>query len=67
MDRKKNLVIPGGENIYPVEIENVIRRHPKIHDVAVIGVPDERLGEARVRSFGRGGRALTEQEMGSLL
>jgi long-chain acyl-CoA synthetase len=46
VDRKKDLIISGGENIYPVEIEDVIRRHRKVHDVAVIGVPHERLGEA---------------------
>jgi acyl-CoA synthetase (AMP-forming)/AMP-acid ligase II len=45
VDRKKDLVISGGENIYPVEIEAVILKHPKVRDVAVIGVPDERLGE----------------------
>lgn len=46
VDRKKDLIISGGENIYPVEIEDVIRRHRSVHDVAVIGVPHERLGEA---------------------
>lgn len=46
VDRKKDLVISGGENIYPVEIEAVIQKHPKVHDVAVIGLPDQRLGEA---------------------
>ncbi|MDP6179137.1 MAG: AMP-binding protein [Desulfatiglandales bacterium] len=45
VDRKKDLVICGGENIYPVEVEEVIQRHPKIYDVAVIGTPDRRLGE----------------------
>ncbi len=45
VDRKKDLVISGGENIYPVEIEAVLQRHPKIRDVAVIGTPDDRLGE----------------------
>ena len=45
VDRKKDLVISGGENIYPVEVEEVIRRHPQVRDVAVIGTPDERLGE----------------------
>ncbi|KAK2178697.1 hypothetical protein NP493_533g01047 [Ridgeia piscesae] len=35
----------SGENVYPVEVENVIYRHPKVADVQVIGVPDERLGE----------------------
>lgn len=45
VDRKKDLIICGGENIYPVEIEGTLQKHPKVHDVAVIGVPDERLGE----------------------
>jgi acyl-CoA synthetase (AMP-forming)/AMP-acid ligase II len=46
VDRKKDLIIRGGENVYPVEIETVLQKHPKVHDVAVIGIPDERLGEA---------------------
>jgi len=45
VDRKKDVIISGGENIYPVEVEEVIQRHPKVHDVAIIGLPDERLGE----------------------
>jgi acyl-CoA synthetase (AMP-forming)/AMP-acid ligase II len=45
VDRKKDVVISGGENIYPVEIEGVIIKHSKVKDVAVIGVPDERLIE----------------------
>ncbi len=45
VDRKKDVIIIGGENIYPIEVEEVIRKHPKIYDVAVIGIPDERLGE----------------------
>jgi acyl-CoA synthetase (AMP-forming)/AMP-acid ligase II len=65
VDRKKDLIIAGGENIYPVEIENVIRRHPKVHDVAVIGVPDERLGETVCAVIQvTAGDMLTEQEMG---
>lgn len=46
VDRKKDVVISGGENIYPVQIENFIRGNNKVKDVAVIGVPDARLGEA---------------------
>lgn len=44
-DRKKDLIIRGGENIFPAEIEDVLRRHPKIADVAVVGYPHERLVE----------------------
>jgi acyl-CoA synthetase (AMP-forming)/AMP-acid ligase II len=45
VDRKKDLIIRGGENIFPVEIEDVLRRHAKINDVAVIGYPHPRLVE----------------------
>ncbi len=45
-DRVKDMIISGGENIYPAEVENAIFGHPKLADVAVIGVPDERWGEA---------------------
>ncbi len=45
VDRKKDVIIMGGENIYPVQIEDFIAGHPAVQDVAVIGVPDERLGE----------------------
>lgn len=44
-DRVKDLIISGGENIYPAEIENVLMAHPAIADVAIIGVADERWGE----------------------
>jgi fatty-acyl-CoA synthase len=39
------MIIRGGENVYPLEVENFLYRHPKIRDVQVIGVPDERYGE----------------------
>ncbi len=45
VDRKKDVVISGGENIYPVQIEDFLRKNSKIKDVAVIGLPDSRLGE----------------------
>ncbi len=43
--RSKDMVIRGGENIYPVEIENYLYRHPKIRDVQIVGVPDKKFGE----------------------
>jgi len=46
MDRKKDMIISGGENIYPAEIEDLLIRHPKIQDVGVIGYPHEMWGEA---------------------
>ncbi len=45
VDRKKDVIVSGGENLYPVQIEDYLRKNDKIHDVAVIGFPDERLGE----------------------
>ncbi len=45
VDRKKDVIISGGENLYPVQIEDFIRTNPVVHDVAVIGLPDTRLGE----------------------
>ncbi|MBE7044390.1 MAG: acyl--CoA ligase [Ruminococcaceae bacterium] len=45
VDRKKDVIISGGENLYPVQIEDFLRKHDAIKDVAVIGLPDARLGE----------------------
>jgi fatty-acyl-CoA synthase len=47
-DRVKDMVITGGENVYPAEVESVLYEHPSIAEVAIIGVPDERWGEAVV-------------------
>lgn len=46
VDRKKDMVITGGENVYPIEVEQALHRHEAIADVAVIGVPDEQWGES---------------------
>jgi acyl-CoA synthetase (AMP-forming)/AMP-acid ligase II len=45
-DRLKDMVVSGGENIYPVEVENAIAKHDAVADVAVIGIPDDKFGEA---------------------
>jgi fatty-acyl-CoA synthase len=45
-DRAKDMIITGGENVYPAEVENAIYGHPQVQEVAVIGVPDEKWGEA---------------------
>ena len=46
VDRKNNMIISGGENVYPSEVENLLGGHPKVRDVAVIGRPDPKWGEA---------------------
>jgi fatty-acyl-CoA synthase len=45
VDRKKNMIISGGENIYPTEVEAAIGSHPAVKDVAVVGLPDDKWGE----------------------
>ncbi len=61
VDRKSNMIISGGENIYPSEVEAVLGAHPAVQDVAVIGLPDEKWGE-RVHAVVilRDGASLTE-------
>jgi fatty-acyl-CoA synthase len=64
VDRTKDMVISGGINIYPREVENVIARHPDVAECAVIGVPDATWGES-VKAFvvARDGRAPTEADI----
>ena len=64
VDRKKDVIISGGENLYPVQIENFLVKNPKVLDAAVIGLPDDRLGEIAAAIIQtREGMTLTEDEM----
>ncbi|MFP5346692.1 MAG: long-chain-fatty-acid--CoA ligase [Actinomycetes bacterium] len=64
VDRKKEMIIRGGYNVYPREVEEVLYTHPAVNEVAVVGVPDERLGE-EVKAFVslKPGRTATEREL----
>lgn len=62
VDRKKDIIIVGGENIFPVEVENFLRTHNDIKDAAVIGMPDKRLGEVPIAVIEtKPGKILTEE------
>lgn len=64
VDRKKDVIISGGENLYPVQIEDFLRKNDKIKDVAVIGLPDARLGEIAAAIISvKDGMTLTEDEV----
>jgi fatty-acyl-CoA synthase len=64
VDRKKDMYKSGGENIYPVEIENVLYSHPKIAEVAVVGVPDKKWGEVgKAIAVCKPGQKATEEEI----
>ena len=64
LDRKKDVIITGGENIFPAEVEDFLLSNPKVHDVAVIGTPDKRLGEIVTAIIQpKKGNDITEQEI----
>ncbi len=62
-DRLKDMVISGGENVYPAEIENVVMQHPQVAEVAVIGVPSERWGESPFAVVVRKDDSLSESDV----
>jgi fatty-acyl-CoA synthase len=63
-DRKKDMFISGAENVYPVEIENVLYKHPAVHMCAVIGIPDEKWGEVgKACVVLKPGQSATEAEL----
>jgi acyl-CoA synthetase (AMP-forming)/AMP-acid ligase II len=64
VDRKKDVIISGGENLYPVQIESFLMTNTRIHDAAVIGLPDERLGEIAAAIIQvKEGMVLTEDDV----
>lgn len=65
VDRKTDMVISGGENIYCVEVEAALNKHPKILQICTFGVPDNRLGEKLVACFVPADRSLTASELES--
>jgi acyl-CoA synthetase (AMP-forming)/AMP-acid ligase II len=64
VDRKKDMIVSGGENIYPREVEEVLFSHPDVADAAVVGIPDEMWGES-VKAFlvVRNGKQLTSEDV----
>jgi len=66
VDRAKDVIITGGENLYPVQIEDFLRAHRAVKDVAVIGLPDKRLGEIAAAIISvKQGESVTEEEINS--
>ncbi len=67
VDRKKDMIISGGENVYCAEVENVLADHPAITEVAVIGRPDERWGEVPIAVAALSGAGLTLADLDDFL
>jgi len=68
MGRSKDMIIRGGQNIYPAEIEGILNEHPKVANVAIVGYPDKEMGErACACVVPKAGQAFTKEEMVSFL
>jgi len=68
MGRSKDMIIRGGQNIYPAEIEGILNEHPKVANVAIVGYPDKEMGErACAYVVPKAGQTLTKEEMVSFL
>ena len=63
VDRKKDVIITGGENVSSIEVEDAISSHPAVREVAVIGIPDEKWGELVTALVVTDGTPLTEAEL----
>jgi fatty-acyl-CoA synthase len=63
VDRKNNMIVSGGENIYPREVEHVLIEHPAVKDAAVVGTPDSKWGETVVAFIVTGEERVTEEEL----
>jgi len=63
VEREDDMIISGGENIYPLEVENVISKHEKVRSVAVVGTPHDKWGEVITAIIVKADEALTEQEL----
>ena len=63
VDRVKDMLISGGENVYPAEIENVLLAHEKINDAGVIGIPSKKWGESPLAVIVRADDSLSEQDV----
>jgi acyl-CoA synthetase (AMP-forming)/AMP-acid ligase II len=64
VDRKKDMILTGGENVYSTEVENVLYMHPAILEAAVIGIPDEKWGEmVKAIVVIKEGMEVTEEEI----
>lgn len=63
VEREDDMVISGGENIYPLEVENVVSKHMKVRSVAIVGTPDETWGEVVTAFIVKADNTLTEQEL----